>query len=146
MRVVLLLLLAVAACASPLWDYVHKPDPNYAYFDTGLRLNNQSGSLWMCVLGVGAAFHFLQLAWVWCGGVCRSSDAPHQPRFPVNLLCCYCSGYVLNMTSQQWLDSSRIDRPIWTHQLVRTRAGDGKMLRRMSRAGFAAAAPARPSR
>jgi hypothetical protein len=28
------------------------------------------------------------------------------------------SGYVLNMTSQQWFDSTVSDRPIWTHQLV----------------------------
>ena len=28
------------------------------------------------------------------------------------------SGYLLNMTSQTWLDSSIMNRPVWTHQLV----------------------------
>lgn len=28
------------------------------------------------------------------------------------------SGYLLNMTSQGWLDSSKIDHVVWTHQLV----------------------------
>ena len=28
------------------------------------------------------------------------------------------TGYVLNMTSQKWLDETIIDRPIWTHALV----------------------------
>lgn len=31
---------------------------------------------------------------------------------------CCCSGYVLNLTSQQWLDTTKVDRSIWTHQLV----------------------------
>ena len=84
MRVVLLLLLAVAACASPLWDYVHKPDPNYAYFDTGLRLNNQSGSLWMCVLGV-ARFPFfaagMSAVW-WSVSKLRCPSPTPFPRQP----------------------------------------------------------------
>jgi hypothetical protein len=49
MRVVALVVLAIAALASasPLWDYVHKPDSNYMWHDTGVRLNNGTGSTWV---------------------------------------------------------------------------------------------------
>ena len=33
-------------------------------------------------------------------------------------VCALVRGYLLNMTSQAWLDKSLVDRVVWTHQLV----------------------------
>ena len=38
-----LLALAASVSAGPLWDYVHTDDGMYSYFDTGVRLNQQTG-------------------------------------------------------------------------------------------------------
>ena len=45
--VIAALALASSACASPLWDYVHKDDGMYSYYDTGKRLkeNGWTGHL-----------------------------------------------------------------------------------------------------
>lgn len=70
-----LFLLFVLSAATPLDDYVSKPDPNYRWFDTNATIKTLLGG----------------------------------------------TGYVLNVTSQQWLDTSRATSPngaIWSHQVV----------------------------
>ena len=37
---VALSLLAGAALAGPLWDYVNAPDPNFSWYETDYRVNN----------------------------------------------------------------------------------------------------------
>lgn len=75
MRVCALIALLFALCAvakaTPLDDYVNKPDDHYSYTDTGYRVNT-----------IGA------------------------------------TGYVLNMTSQKWLDESIVSCSVWYHTLT----------------------------
>jgi PhoPQ-activated pathogenicity-related protein len=71
-----LLALAATANATPLDDYVSKPDSNYKWHDTGAR---------------------------------------------VTPLLSTATAHILNVTSQQWLDTSRAVGPngaIWMHQVA----------------------------
>lgn len=81
------------------------------YFDTGARIGG-TGYGWTYV-GVGNV------------GLKDSKGSRRLlfARLSLSLRVCVCvrcfrSGYVLNMTSQQWRDASEVSISIWTHQLV----------------------------
>ncbi len=63
--------------STPLDDYVRKPDGNYSWYDSGLRIHG------------------------------RNFDGSVEY-----------TGYLLNMTSQQWLTPDDVTHSIWWHQLV----------------------------
>ncbi len=90
------------------------------YFDTGIRINNGTGTGWTYVGGCGSFGPGLGLSLlarrvcVFCtAGTSDTLVRLHECLPPLY------RGYLLNMTSQAWLDTTQIDRVIWTHQLVR---------------------------
>ncbi len=87
--------LAACVCATPLDDYVNKPDPNYAWVELPVRP----------VFHRGAFLSFVLIG----GSICLQEYQFKGPGY---------TGHVLNMTSQQWLTSADSDRSIWWHYLA----------------------------
>lgn len=88
------------ASAGPLWDYVHKPDPNYKV--TNLHLANALSAKHV------AAVCLLPPPTQWSDtGITMTKDGDDGY-----------VGHLLNLTSQAWLTPADTTRHIWHHQLL----------------------------
>ena len=111
-----LVLVSRITAQQALLDYVAKPDAHYQWLpadDAQHATRVFSNVVWyvcICVCRRDTGFRYTnQSGWTGESAHCYR-HAPHSLFAP--------AGYLLNMTSQQWLTTEVSDRSIWTHQLL----------------------------